>query len=94
MEVVGFDISTTGRIGYYGVGSYGTISNCLVHDVTSSDDFSGNGGAGIDILGNNWTIYDNIIRNIDAAAITGHAITHGIYIAGANALVRASACRQ
>jgi len=87
IEVSGFDISTSGSLGFYSTGSYGSIHNCLVHDIMLSGGKNGNGGAAIDFIGSNWTVYDNIIRNIDIARVSGDSSVQGIYIAGANALV-------
>jgi len=87
IEVNGFDISTSGRLGFYSPGSYGTISNCLVHDIMLSGGNTSSGGAAIDVTGSNWVIHHNIVRNIDAARVTGMSDVHGIYIAGANAYV-------
>lgn len=86
IEVNGFDISTSGRLGFYSAGSFGRIYNCLVHDIMVSGGISGSGGAGIDVLGSNWVIHDNIVRNVDAALTTDHRV-QGIYIAGADANV-------
>jgi len=87
IEVNGFDISASGSLGFYSTGSYGSIYNCLVHDIMLSGGQSGSGGAGIDVLGSNWYIYDNVVRNIDVARVTGESSVQGIYIAGANANV-------
>jgi len=87
VEVDGFDISTSGRIGFYSTGSYGSIHHCLIHDILLGGGSTGDGGAAIDFIGNNWNVSYNIIRNIDAARHSGNATVHGIYIAGANAFV-------
>jgi hypothetical protein len=85
IEVNGFDISTTGRLGFYSTGSYGSIYNCYVHDVMVSGGDSGSGGAGIDVLGSNWIIRNNVVRNVDVARVSTRV--HGIYLASANNLV-------
>jgi hypothetical protein len=87
VELNGFDISTSGRIGFYSTGSYGLIHHCLVHDILLSGGSTDNGGAAIDFVGKNWIVSYNTIRNIDVARHSGSANVQGIYIAGANALV-------
>jgi hypothetical protein len=87
VEIDGFDISTSGRIGFYSTGSYGSIRHCLIHDILLSGGPTGDGGAAIDFTGRNWNVSYNIIRDIDAAKHSGSATVHGIYIAGANAFV-------
>jgi hypothetical protein len=87
IEVNGFDMRTSGRLGFYSEGSFGRIHNCFVHDIMQSGGASGNGGAGIDFIGSNWIVHDNIVRNVDAAGISGTSQTHGIYVAGVDAYV-------
>ncbi len=86
IEVDGFDMRTSGRIGFVSEGSDGSIYNCNIHDIMVSGGISGAGGAGIDVFGRNWKVHHNFVRNVDAALTTDHRV-QGIYIAAADAMV-------
>jgi hypothetical protein len=63
INIVGFDISGSGRLGILNYGSYSTIANNHVHNMTVSGGCTGNGGAGI-VNANYSASDDDIIGNV------------------------------
>jgi hypothetical protein len=89
VDIVGFDISGSGRHGILAAGSNLLISNNFVHDLEISGGCNGNGGAGIDTYGptGNIVISANVIRNIGARMMGSCKTVHGIYVANPNNIV-------
>jgi hypothetical protein len=89
VDIVGFDISGTGRHGILAAGSNLLISNNFIHDLEISGGCNGNGGAGIDTYGpaGNIVISANVIRNIGARMMGSCKTVHGIYVASPNYIV-------
>ena len=98
VEIAGFDISGSGRIGILNRGSWVRMANNHVHDLAVSGGCTGNGGAGIfnaNYKGSDGEITGNVVHDIGKpGACPG---IHGIYYANArgriynNVVYRASA---
>lgn len=80
VDIAGFDISGSGRIGILNMGSHTLIEGNHVHHLTLSGGCTGNGGAGIDngnYAGRDGDIVGNIVHDIGSpGACNG---VHGIY---------------
>ncbi|MDB5933622.1 MAG: hypothetical protein JWQ01_966 [Massilia sp.] len=66
-DIVGFDISGSGRLGILNYGSYTMVSGNHVHDLTVSGGCTGNGGAGItnaNYGGSDGDIVGNVVHDI------------------------------
>ena len=89
VDIVGFDISGTGRHGILAAGNHLTISHNFVHDLKISGGCNGRGGAGIDTYGpiGNIVINANVVRNIGYAMRGSCNTVHGIYVASPNNIV-------
>jgi hypothetical protein len=89
IDIVGFDITGSGRHGILAAGSNLLISNNFIHDLAVSGGCNGNGGAGIDTYGpvGNVVINANVIRNIGDGMMGSCKTVHGIYIANPNNIV-------
>ena len=90
VDIDGFDISGTGRLGIFAYGNNISITNNLIHDLTISGGCNGNGGAAIDTYGPGGglrLISGNIVRNIGYSLIGKCNTVQGIYIANADNLV-------
>ena len=88
VDIDGFDITGTGRIGILAEGGKERITNNFVHDLTVSGGCNGGGGAAIDAWGpgGGAVIDSNIVRNIGAqwvAAQTCNTV-QGIYLTNQN----------
>jgi hypothetical protein len=83
VDIVGFDISGSGRHGILAAGANLTISENFIHDLTISGGCNGSGGAGIDTYGpvGNIVISANVIRNIGYKMLGSCNFVHGIYVA-------------
>jgi parallel beta-helix repeat protein len=92
VDIDGFDISGSGRIGILAEGSGLIIRNNFIHDLMISGGCTGNGGAAIDTYGpgGNVLIEANIVRNIGYRWIEGGTCNtvQGIYISNANNTVK------
>ncbi|MEW6761944.1 MAG: right-handed parallel beta-helix repeat-containing protein [Pseudomonadota bacterium] len=89
VDIEGFDISGTGRMGILADGANLTITNNLVHDLTVSGGCNGNGGAAIDTNGGpgNVLIKGNVVRNIGVDMRGSCRTVQGIYIANPHNVV-------
>ncbi len=91
VDIHGFDISGSGRIGILAEGANVVFTRNFVHDLTISGGCNGSGGAGIDTYGpvGNAVINANIIRNIGYSLVAGGTCNtvQGIYIGNANNVV-------
>ncbi len=89
VDIEGFDISGTGRMGILADGANLTITNNLVHDLTVSGGCNGNGGAAIDTNGGpgNVLIEGNVVRNIGLDMRGSCRTVQGIYIANPHNVV-------
>lgn len=89
VDIEGFDISGTGRMGILADGANLTITNNLVHDLTVSGGCTGNGGAAIDTNGGpgNVLIKGNVVRNIGVDMRGSCRTVQGIYIANPHNVV-------
>jgi len=89
VDIEGFDISGSGRLGILADGANLTITNNLVHDLTVSGGCNGNGGAAIDTNGGpgNVLIKGNVVRNIGLAMRGACRTVQGIYIANPHNVV-------
>ena len=89
VDISGFDIAGTGRIGLLANGAYVSIKNNLVHDFTITGGCNGTGGAAIQVdssVGNS-VISNNTIRNMGAAMLGACTSVHGIHVGGPGAVV-------
>jgi hypothetical protein len=89
VDIEGFDVSGTGRIGLAAAGANLTFKYNLVHDLTISGGCNGGGGSAILTYGpvGNVVIDRNVVRNIGYKMIGTCAQVQGIYISNANNIV-------
>jgi hypothetical protein len=89
VDIEGFDVSGTGRLGLAAGGANLTLKNNFVHDLTISGGCNGGGGAAILTYGpvGNVVIDRNVIRNIGYKMIGTCPQVQGIYISNANNIV-------
>jgi hypothetical protein len=89
VDIEGFDVSGTGRLGLAAGGANLTFKNNFVHDLTISGGCTGRGGAAILTYGpvGNVVIDRNVVRNIGYKMIGTCPQVQGIYISNANNLV-------
>jgi len=89
VDIEGFDVSGSGRLGIAAGGANLTFRHNLVHDLTISGGCNGGGGAAILTYGpvGNVVIDRNVIRNIGYKMIGTCPQVQGIYISNANNLV-------
>jgi hypothetical protein len=89
VDIEGFDVSGTGRIGLAAAGANLTFKHNLVHDLTISGGCNGAGGSAILTYGpvGNVVIDRNVVRNIGYKMIGTCPQVQGIYISNANNLV-------
>jgi hypothetical protein len=88
VDIDGFDISGSGRIGLLAEGAKVTITRNYIHDLTVSGGCNGGGGAGIDAWGPSGgaVIDSNVVKNIGyqwVAARTCNTV-QGIYVTNQN----------
>lgn len=87
VDIDGFDISGSGRLGILAQGSSIVIRNNFIHDLMISGGCNGNGGAAIDTYGpgGDVLIDANIVRNIGYRWIEGGSCNtvQGIYLSNA-----------
>jgi hypothetical protein len=88
VDIVGFDISGSGRHGILNWASYTSISGNRVHNLTVSGGCTGNGGAGIvnaNYSGADGDIIGNVVHDI---GVPGECNTvHGIYSSNRGGLI-------
>lgn len=88
VDIVGFDISGSGRHGILNWGSYTLMSGNHVHNITLSGGCTGGGGAGIvnaRYSGSNGDIIGNVVHDI---GVPGQCNTvHGIYSSNFGGLI-------
>ena len=88
VDIEGFDISGTGRIGILAEGGNENISNNFIHDLTVSGGCNGRGGAAINVWGERGgaVIDSNVIRNIGQQWLAARSCNtvQGIYVANQN----------
>ena len=89
VDIEGFDVSGSGRLGLAAGGANLTFRYNLVHDLTISGGCNGGGGAAILTYGpvGNVVIDRNVIRNIGYKMIGTCPQVQGIYMSNANNLV-------
>ena len=89
VDIEGFDVSGSGRLGLAAGGANLTFRHNLVHDLTISGGCNGGGGAAILTYGpvGNVVIDRNVVRNIGYKMIGTCPQVQGIYISNANNLV-------
>jgi hypothetical protein len=87
VDIEGFDISGTGRIGILATGGNETITKNFIHDLAVSGGCNGRGGAAIDVWGPGGAVVDsNVVRNIGYQWVADRSCNtvHGIYVASRN----------
>jgi parallel beta-helix repeat protein len=91
VDIEGFDISGTGRLGLLAEGGHERITKNFVHDLTVSGGCNGSGGAGIDAwgAGGGAVIDSNIVRNIGLKWVAAQSCNtvQGIYLTNQNNIV-------
>ncbi|MFL5813928.1 MAG: choice-of-anchor D domain-containing protein [Bdellovibrionia bacterium] len=89
VDIDGFEITGSGRLGILAQGAHLTITNNYVHDLTASGGCNGSGGGGIDTPNTvgDVLIAGNIVRNIGYSFIGTCNTIQGIYIASPNNVV-------
>jgi hypothetical protein len=84
VDIEGFDISGTGRIGILAEGGKENITKNFIHDLKVSGGCNGGGGAAIDAWGpgGGAVIDSNVVRNIGAQWVAGRTCNtvQGIYV--------------
>jgi hypothetical protein len=87
VDITGFDISGTGRIGILIEGAKSNVTKNIVHDLTVSGGCNGSGGSGINSWGPGGNLIDsNVVRNIGYQWVASRACNtvQGIYITNAS----------
>jgi hypothetical protein len=88
VDIDGFDISGSGRIGILAEGGEVSITRNFVHDLTVSGGCNGSGGAGIDAWGPSGgaVIDSNVVRNIGYQWVASRTCNtvQGIYVTNQN----------
>jgi hypothetical protein len=89
VDISGFDISGTGRVGLLANGAHLSIRNNYIHDLTISGGCNGSGGAAIQVDGSvgDALVSRNIVRNIGSSMIGACNTVQGIYTASAGTRV-------
>jgi parallel beta-helix repeat protein len=91
VDIEGFDITGTGRLGLLAEGGHERITKNFVHDLTVSGGCTGSGGAGIDAwgAGGGAVIDSNIVRNIGQKWVAAQSCNtvQGIYLTNQNNIV-------
>lgn len=91
VDILGFDLSGTGRIGILAEGANLSINYNNIHDFTVSGGCNGSGGGAIVTTGSvgNVVINANIVKNIGYQWVAGGTCNtvQGIYISNANNVV-------
>ncbi len=84
VDISGFDITGSGRMGLLANGAHLTIQNNTVHDFTISGGCNGTGAAAIkvDSTVGDTVVSNNIVRNMGVAMIGACNSIHGIHIGG------------
>jgi len=84
VDIDGFDITGTGRIGILAEGGHENITRNFVHDLKVSGGCNGGGGAAIDAWGpgGGAVIDSNVVRNIGVQWVAGKTCNtvQGIYV--------------
>ena len=83
VDISGFDIAGSGRIGLLANGAHLSIMNNAIHDFTVTGGCNGTGGAAIrvDSSVGNAVISNNIVKNMGVAMIGACTSIHGIHVA-------------
>lgn len=88
VDIDGFDISGSGRVGILAQGGKERIVNNFIHDLTVSGGCNGTGGAGINAWGElgDAIISSNVVQNIGKQWVAGQNCNtvQGIYVANAD----------
>ena len=88
VDIDGFDITGSGRIGILAEGGNEKITNNFVHDLQVSGGCNGGGGAAIDVWGpgGGAVIDSNVVRNIGVQWLAARSCNtvQGIYVANRN----------
>jgi parallel beta-helix repeat protein len=91
VDIDGFDITGTGRLGLLAEGGHERITRNFVHDLTVSGGCNGSGGAGIDAwgAGGGAVIDSNVVRNIGLKWVAAQSCNtvQGIYLTNQNNIV-------
>jgi hypothetical protein len=90
VDITGFDLTGTGRIGIFASGAYSSIANNSVHDLTISGGCNGKIGAAIQVDGSvgHADVSANVVRNIGVSMLGACNSVQGIYIASTGTIVR------
>ncbi len=83
VDISGFDIAGSGRVGLLANGAHLSIKDNAIHDFTISGGCNGSVGAAIrvDSAVGNAVISNNIVKNMGVAMIGACTSVHGIYVA-------------
>ncbi len=83
VDISGFDIAGSGRVGLLANGAHLSIKDNAIHDFTISGGCNGTVGAAIrvDSAVGNVVISNNIVRNMGVAMLGSCTSIHGIYVA-------------
>jgi hypothetical protein len=83
VDIDGFEVTGSGRLGILAQGAHLTITNNYVHDLTISGGCNGSGGGAIDTpnITGDVLISNNLVRNIGYSMIGSCNTVQGIYIA-------------
>jgi len=88
VDIDGFDISGSGRLGILAEGGKENITNNYIHDLKVTGGCNGSGGAGIDTWGpvGGANIDSNIVRNVGAQWVAAKSCNtvQGIYVTNQN----------
>ncbi|MFL5811975.1 MAG: right-handed parallel beta-helix repeat-containing protein [Bdellovibrionia bacterium] len=89
VDIDGFEITGSGRLGILAEGAHLTITNNYVHDLTVTGGCNGSGGGAIDTPGTigDVLISGNIVSNIGYALMGTCNTVQGIYIASPDNVV-------
>ncbi|KLU38229.1 hypothetical protein AB595_02985 [Massilia sp. WF1] len=90
VDIAGFDITGSGRIGLFASGAHTAITGNAIHDLTISGGCNGKVGAAIQVDGSvgQADIANNVVRNIGVSMLGSCNSVQGIYIASTGTLVR------
>jgi outer membrane biosynthesis protein TonB len=89
VEISGFDITGTGRIGILVEGANSVLTHNFVHDLTVSGGCNGSGGSGLNIYGAGTVVDSNVVRNVGAQWVASRSCNtvQGIYATVPNAKI-------
>jgi hypothetical protein len=90
VDISGFDITGSGRIGLFASGAHTSIKNNAIHDLSISGGCNGKVGAAIQVDGSvgQADVSANVVRNIGVSMLGSCNSIQGIYIASTGTIVR------